>query len=234
MNKFLHHFLAAATLSISPALAQIPTGRVEPPSSPYLATVKAPASWTIRPATPAAVNPDAPAVKEIRVAKAQNLKQELTIWNNGTESESWYVDNFVIYRQPHFVKDDVAIMELQPDSATNFFSISDFATLGWIGQDTFRRIENLKGKPCYYYEMAPPAEQTADAIAAPAHLRSAASKAWVDVKSKLPVAVEEGGILQEYSYTLGAPTILTVPSLFSVRLEKLHARRKATGKLTTP
>lgn len=233
MNKYLPIIKAAALLSISSASAQSPAGQVEPPSPPYLATVKAPASWTIRPATPATVNPEAPAVKETRVAKAQNLKQELTIWNNGTEGESWYVDSFVIYRQPHFVKDDVAIMELHPDSATNFFSNADFATLSWIGKDTFQRIENLKGRPCYYYEMKPPAQQ-ANSSGITAHPLSAASKAWIDVKSRLPMAVEEGGVLREYTYNMGTPTTLTVPSLFSARLEKLHARRKAAAKQATP
>lgn len=74
--------------------------------------------------------------------RSKEVFPSVTVALTGTESESWYVDNFVIYRQPHFVKDDVAIMRLLPSVAASFFSVSNFATLSWIGKDTFQRILN--------------------------------------------------------------------------------------------
>ncbi len=230
MNKHLCLIGMAVVYGAISAIAQTKPTKEEPPSPPYIATVPPPASWTIRPATPPTPNPQVSTLKEIRVAKTRDMKQEISLWSNGTESESWYVDTFVIYRQPHFVKDDVAILEQRPDSTTNFFSTGDFSNLGWIGKDTFQRTETHKGKLCHYYENG----NSADFEKIPEPIRSqrqfATPKAWIDAKTRLPVAIEQGGILQEYSYTFGSPQSLTLPPLFSARLEKLLARRKAASK----
>jgi len=213
------------------ASAQSQPAKEAPPAPPYLATIPPPASWSIRPANPPPPNLQARVLKEMRVAKTRDKKQELSLWSDGTESESWYVDTFVIYRQPHFVKDDVAIMEQRPDSSTNFFSTGDFSNLGWIGQDTFLRTEMHKGKPCHYYETGHTAEQQQIPEPMRAQVQLAVSKAWIDAKTRLPVTVEEGGIRQEYEFTFGSPKSLTLPPLFSARLEKLLARRKAAANM---
>lgn len=230
MNRYLS-FLGMLLLG-GAVHAQSPSAKPEPPAPPYIASVPAPASWSIRSINPPVANPEAPTIKEIRVAKARDKKQELTIWSNGAESESWFVDTFVIYRQPHFVKGDVAILEQRPDSSDHFFSTSDFSNLAWVGKDTFQRTETVKGKLCYYYENGRHAEQERIPEPLRDQIKLAISKAWIDARTKLPVAVEEGGIRQEYDFTFGSPASLTLPPLFAARLEKLLNRRKAATAAT--
>lgn len=216
-----------------------------PPSPPYLATVTAPGSWTIQAKLDQSSSPAAPAsgvpatapvvpkyVKEIQVTKTEDKKRVVFILSDTTEIEIWHVNSYVLCRQPNFAADEVAIIpegagfapDLKPD---------DFPTLSWIDIKTYKRRESHNGSSCFYFESSP-AGNMPGLPAGAGKSRIPIQKAWIDVKTKLPVAFDDGVTIQEYTFSAGGPKALTLPPLYQKKFDEFLAENSEAKSFVRP
>jgi hypothetical protein len=239
MNK-TYLYLTAVWLagSFVPCGAQTDGGDNKPPSPPYLATVAAPGSWTVQvkldqSPSAAAPNSGAPAAgavaplytKEIQVTKTEDKKRMVLTSSDSTVSEVWYANNYVLYRQPNFAADEVAIAEQVP-GLSSLLGVGDFPTLSWIDIKTYKRRESHDGSSCFYFESSPVGNMSGLPAGAGKSRTVPIRKAWIDVKTKLPVAFDDGVTIQEYTFSPGGPKTLTLPPLYQKNLDDYLAQRK--------
>ncbi len=224
MNRLVRLICAIALGGSFTVHAQGPGNAQEaPPSPPYIAPVPTPVSWNIQISYPEPPPPESRFLKEVRVTKTRDKKREISTWSDGIESETWYMDGHVIYRQPHFLSDDVAVVE-----EATYFAQGDFPNLFWVNKDTYKRQEIREGRLCYYYESDPSAVPGRVSASLQGQLqRPPVFKAWIDVKTKLPVVLDQGKLIEKYSFSAGTSQSISLPPLFARKLEQFLATKKA-------
>jgi hypothetical protein len=250
MNKTCF-FLAVISLgeSFIPCAAQSQSNVVpKPPTPPYVAPVGAPAGWTIKVTYRQSIPTSAPAsegqvagavrshyLTNIQVTKTAEIKREIYSWSDGTETERWFVSHLLLYREPQFVPGDVAIFALGHESksvdllAPNFSS-GDFPTLAWINEKNYLRQESRNGYQCFYFESNPGTfsqQVSQDPRVGLTDAPIPTMKAWIAADTKLPVAVDTGATIQEYTYSRDGPRSLTLPPMFANKLGDYLAKEKA-------
>jgi hypothetical protein len=247
MNR-MHLYLASVWLvgGFIPCGAQTDEANT-PPSPPYVATVSVPSMWRIKfssklssPITGGTAATQR-YIKESQVKKTTSKKQVVNLWSDGGEAEIWHVNGLILYHQPQFTTGDVAIYPPGSSGGLDYlmtdFSESDFPTLSWIDDEAYKRRESYNGQQCFYFESDPKVILQKANETARGGMRDTAvpaMKAWIAVDTKLPVAVEIGGTIQEYTFSKDAPKTLTLPPLFEKKLDDYLAKKAAVIRLPPP
>lgn len=218
MNK-MFRLLSWAVLSS----ALIVRAAEDAPRPPFVNT--APSQWEVHFTYPTEAGGEARFLKKVSVTKTGDKKREVFDWSDGVQSETWHVAGYVLYQQPHFEAGDVAVLE-----AEKHLDQGDFRDLSWIGKASFRGEEKRGGRQCHFYEGEPVAGGLGNPHAVPPQV----FRAWIDAETRLPVAVERAGVVEEYFFKPGGAAGLTVPPLFTRKLEEFLARKKSIKPLPPP
>jgi hypothetical protein len=209
-----------------------------PPRTPLLGLLPDSAAWTVRfkgadgrsddaakPGDP--LSPKARALRAIEIKKSGNLRVEESIWSDGTSTEKWYSGNFMLITMPGqsdvyiFRKDtngDAALKGQFPN-----FAQTDFPEVGWVSLETFRRVAVFQGRPCYLFD------REIELWDGPTK-QSKKQQVWIDGESQLPLAFDNGGVLQTYLFDKAASTALSLPPKFQEELARYREKLAGTNK----
>lgn len=175
-------------------------------------------------------------VVRVEVDKWKGKRRELTVWSTGERVEKWVLPEAAIFQQRG--TDAIYIFPLRGAGRGAALSAvsageTDFAEFEWITKDAFKETVEVEGRKCYLFEGARspvsggnnPASQGAESVS-----KQPALKAWVDVNTKLPVAILIGGVLRKYSFEDSAGPAKELPAAFSQQLSKYYETlHKATN-----
>jgi hypothetical protein len=145
-----------------------------------------------------------PQVVEIRVVKEGKNRADITELSNGKRRERWLVRD-VVYSCPEtFVAGDFMMMDIGADPNLRQSDVlKDFPELFWLDLKCFKGVETVDRKKCYLYiadSGIPSGMAHADAFFTGIDLSKGPVKAWIDMKSNLPVAIETEDCLCKYSF----------------------------------
>ena len=215
IRRAMRRLTVFATLAIAMAF----TGRSSvaggpPPDPPLVATPPDPCAWTIEveQKKPRQLPPDDPRqaaaykralqayprMLRVRVEKAGSNRHQETLWDNGKKETLWIYKGWVVFQPASFPADQaIALPATDRNSPVKDGTDSDFPDFSWIRPEAFVKTVAYHGQPCHYYEdkEAPPLKG-GDTLTTPVN----GVKAWIEVKSRLPIAVEDAAVLKKYTY----------------------------------
>jgi len=227
MNKFyllglaaFSSWLACCTHAVA---QQEPTP--PPPQPPYVNNAPAYAAWNIAFSTKQ-TNPAPRTLKAVRVNKMNKDFQEIKYWSDGSTSEQWQVQGVILIKEPYspgiYVISSEEIL-LPSNRDLCYRSSSDFPELNWLSANTYAGVKNFQGKTCYWFQTD--AKSSTDSTSA-APIRNTpiadgkpSQQAWVDAKTLLPVAFDEGGMLRVYSFESATSQQAELPPHFAEALK---------------
>ncbi|MGC3992176.1 MAG: hypothetical protein QM796_21280 [Chthoniobacteraceae bacterium] len=251
MKTLVKFLLVSLVLTLDLAAQQPPTPQAPPPlpSGPlFLKRAPNMAQWVItlvgasKQATSASENKvDDKAAKRIWAAKVvvtktgntikkQTLDEnnqvwttwcgqgyQITIWPDG---KNYYIQKYIAHVDPN----NIPVMYTD-------YSTTDFPGFQWITKDYYTGIKNIGGKPCI--EFKKPVEDAA-AVAAPSPAAKSVLDAgqqvehlaaYIDLKTRLPVALVENGEGHTYEFGAAPSVELSYPELVQTLLNNLNPQR---------
>ena len=175
----------------------------ETPSPPWVAAPPDKAQWkiTLRHPKTEVDTEGNPAIKaqrqlqEIRAVKVGKVKRDILAYSDGFKEENWYVDKFLLMPVQPGSSEIMICSNEGSGSQETFDPINSvgFAGVGWIKGADFHSTEPFLNVKCDHY------------------VRDL--QAWIDAKTKLPVAYQYRGTL--YVYTFEPPPVsLSLPPAY--------------------
>jgi len=209
-----------------------------PPHSPYLVNAPTCAMWTIlcKPKGAAAqASPQQRWLKEIRVIKMGETRQEIQTWSDGLETQRWIYRGMILSDQPG--SPDVYILRAEqlrdlPSADLMDYSKSDFPELNWVSAGTYAGVERYGKRPCYHYRRGTPREvATPDTPARETPEGQAGiPQVWIDGSTKLPAAADDGVTLQIFSFQEIPRRELVLPPRFEKALQEASKTEEGSNK----
>jgi hypothetical protein len=209
------------SLSAGLAVAQEPDAP-PPPKPPFLAVLPKESAWQISytqveaaPATPSASPPTGssppvsppPSMLSDMIIKNNGLRKEAIIWSNNTRTEKWIVDTS-IFTQPKPGAPFSASSAIWAGITAIGENYPDFPDLVWVGLSNFKSVETKNGQKCFVYYWSE-SGQGIRPLDSPLPLEP--TTVWVNIDTKLPVAVENQHEKAVYTYNLPLVS-LTLPA----------------------
>jgi hypothetical protein len=191
-----------------PFIGNADPGIGAPPTPPFVAPVPENAQWIIT--VSSATGAGAPAgakLQEIRVVKTGITKHDTFVYSDGSTDETWYIGNKALMSDT-FVKTNIYLTEF---SSHDFTGAGDpvrslgFTGMDWLQSKFFDKIVAYQNVACYHYRLPS---------------RSASVEAWVNVKSKQPVAYQINSMLYVYSFSPPPTTPLVLPPAYQAVWDK--------------
>lgn len=222
---WLYHCRLSALFPVFIILANMASpflsARAEPPPDPPLiVSTPTPFAWTIevqhrtpRPDPPTDPVKAAsfrramaisPRIVRITVDKADNAWRRESIYENQTKDTQWHQGNVMLLQGHHFPPDNVIAIPMDASKATLG---KDFPELDWIHPEVYVKKESHLGRLCYFYEEKKGKPINGRDPFLPAPSGSITLRAWIDVKSRLPIAFEDDELSLTYSYRPGPVTL---------------------------
>lgn len=193
-----------------------------PPGPPLVATAPDPIAWTIdvrqkKPRQAAPADPKQariykrlvdiyPLLVRETVEKSGKDWHREKVFDNQTKENIWVRNGIVVYQYHYFPPERVIAVSVSDHiSPVKGGFGPDFPELYWIRAEAFVKSEMYGGHLCYYYEdkNARPL-QGGDALAA---VPQKGNRAWIDAKTRLPIAMEDDTMLKTYTYHQSAVNI---------------------------
>ena len=245
IRRAMRRLTVFATLAIAMAF----TGRSSvaggpPPDPPLVATPPDPCAWTIEveQKKPRQLPPDDPRqaaaykralqayprMLRVRVEKAGSNRHQETLWDNGKKETLWIYKGWVVFQPASFPADQaIALPATDRNSPVKDGTDSDFPDFSWIRPEAFVKTVAYHGQPCHYYEdkEAPPLKGGDTLTPTPVKK----IQAWIDVKTRLPVAVEDDAVLKTFHFLKEAPTSMELTGVFATAYDNAVAAAKREG-----
>jgi hypothetical protein len=210
MNKLFRLPLIVALLLPLAALGQSPDP-VPPPTPPFLATIPDQSACTI-----SIKDQDQPAqppkgqrlLNQLVMTKSGATRQLVFTYTDGSRAEVWFSKNFRIERIPPH--EDILITPIpRGGEAGN----TDFPHLDWLALANYFDIESQNGKSCWYFKTKIKLSERNVFVD---------YSAYIDVKTKLPVAWDFGPVHYELVSTFPA-TLPDMPPDYAAALKAYQA-----------
>jgi hypothetical protein len=146
-------------------------------------------------------------MQRIDVTRTETLRHEVITWNNNTQTENWFDGKIGFLESPS--NKDIAVIDLKRDpSGITFMARRDASDyFAWLSATNYEGTESYKGKLCYKFltKLAASGEGSKpiwDKIA------------WIEVETKLPVALQMLQTLYTYDFHAAPTTSLILPPKF--------------------
>ena len=230
--------LATSALAVWIAFAG-PATAEPPPEPPLIAALPLVCAWTIdvqqkRPRQPPPADPKAAAVykrmldaspRMIRVSTeraGENAHKE-TFWEDGKTDSLWIYNGWVILKPVNYPVNQVTAMPMHSRLSPVKDGLgADFPDLVWLTSETFVKTEPYHGQSCHYYE-----DKNASALQGGDALNPNIPKgvrAWIDAKTRLPVAVEDDAVIKKFHFIKNPPEKLEPTGAFAVAYDEATKR----------
>lgn len=219
-----------------------------PPAPPFVRNAPAQAAWTIelkkhgemagREADEAPLKANRAILQKIEITKYGRDRREIEEWSDGSKVEKWFFRGYHIFEQ-HGSKDIYVINTLADGFQQLTFpdySAGDFPELDWLSAESYLGAESFEGRPGFLFEQSAPAlsepviAQVKTAIGtAPVKRDHEDSRrkirVWIDEKTRLPMAVDNGVKTKVYSFRTSAQTVAEPPDAFVKALQEYEKSR---------
>jgi hypothetical protein len=163
-------------------------------------------------------------VKSIAVKRSGDVRSESVTYESGKTSERWFVGNKQYFRsRSSKAFDRYESGTLNSDVA--FYGVDEFFGFSWIGPTTFAGAVKWKGEDLYLFQTDGPVRAPTPleiAVGGNPEARPGNTKAFFHPRTLLPVAVESGGELQEFTFGPPPADKLGLPSEIQRDLDELH------------
>jgi hypothetical protein len=162
----------------------------------------------------------------IRIVRLDTAKRPWIIWCHGGQEYMIWPDGKSCAQTTPGPKN------LAPNPFYIDFSNSDFSGFEWISKQNYLGIKSYQGTKCIVFQAVAGRENDSDGGGA-----STTSKeiAYIDLKSRLPIALQSGG--EEYLYAWHAPpqAMLSFPSMVQALIDAgVKAQRQMAQKAVQP
>jgi len=146
-------------------------------------------------------------------------RQEVSLWSDKQTTERWGYNGLSLFDQhgnPYVYVFPFATENETAPVLVAGYSKSDFPELSWVNLENYKGVVTYLQHSCYLFQspqpMPPEFKLPADQIP----LR----QAWIDVKTKLPVAFDDGATTSAYTGFKEIPSReLVLPPAFAKALE---------------
>jgi len=145
-----------------------------------------------------------PRMLQRTIEKSGDNFHEETDWEDGTKDVSWFYQGFV-FTQLRTGSPEQILCVSSTEKDAPIKPTEDFPELDWITAKTFAGITNYGGVKCYLYTSGSEPNITS---------------AWVDFKSRLPVAVDGPATLNTYTFSSGSSSIAP-EGIFAARYQSM-------------
>jgi len=219
-----------------------------PPAPPFVRNAPSQVTWTIefkkrgetagRKGDEAAPKTGRATLQKIEVTKYGRDRREVEEWSDGSKVEKWFFRGYHIFEQ-HGSK-DIYVVNSSADGFQRLtfpdYSTGDFPELEWLSAESYVGEESFEGRPGFLFE------QSAPVLSEPviAQIRAATGTApvkndhgdsrrktrvWIDEKTRLPMAVDNGVKTKVYSFRTSAQTVAEPPAAFVKALQEYEKSR---------
>jgi hypothetical protein len=136
-------------------------------------------------------------IVRVEVEKAGKDRHEVTFWENKTTTSLYVHDGWVIFQPLHWPPDQALASRVDGPLSPVKGARGDFSDLDWIRSEAFAGRQPYSGQDCYFYE-----DKTHPALAESDPLvdHSPGVRAWIEVRSRLPIAIEDDSVLETFTY----------------------------------
>jgi hypothetical protein len=122
------------------------------------------------------------------------------------------------------------------------FSSSDFGGFTWISPDSFSGIQQMDGRDCMVFQMDLPlgalysiAQELSGTDQPAVKHQRVHAVAYIDLKTRLPVALKYGGKTTSYAFSNAPVSKLSLPPTIQAVIDKrLAAVKAAAPRMVTP
>ncbi len=182
---------------------------ITPPQEPILARAPASSQWTVR-VTPrrqssTASDPaqeDGPVLlRQIVVTKSGDVRRQIKSYSNGSSTVEWFKGS--VFFSPGTNSSLYLMMDARFEPTQFDPSEIDFEMMEWLKSEHFVKAVKVNDRVAYEFEYKPVEIDENDSYAEHRRtlmeqrgIRVGATKAWVDVETRLPISMTD----EQYSY----------------------------------
>jgi len=187
---------------------------VPPPAPPFVAPVPESADWVLTVKPPAQPSPGGSAgghpewrIQEVHSTVSGNRKRDVITYGNGTKAERWFMDNLLFWKSADgsVIANNLSSNSADPAMVANTPSIgAGFFGTDWLKLPFYDGVVAVEKRPCYHF----------------VHQNK---EAWIDVKTKLPVACKLGGVVYLFAFNAPPSDGLILPPEFKKAWEDYQA-----------
>lgn len=228
MNKGI--FLASV-LVLAPAWAE-PSDAVPPLTPPFVQFPSPNESFTITFELPPGQSlprsgeaPGSRAKREVKIEAAQfgQVRRDTIYWSDNSQTQTWFVGRYGLVQNPNGdwinlldpVRDPEAAGSMRRRDASDYFA--------WLMMDNYRGVVSYRGAICYQFSLNVEANGGGGEPSSPQ-----AQIAWIDVRTKLPVALQTGGQVLIYKFGEAPASPLILPPKFKALADRYQLLGPAT------
>jgi len=162
-----------------------------------------------------------PVLQNVAITRTGNLRRDLSTWSDGTTYEAWIMEDTGMMVVERTMGTSKFIYEFPKNSISrNPFSPVilqwEAGALGWINPQTLIGDSTQSGTPAVLYQapMSLPTDlQTPD---------NELYQAWVDKKTLVPLALDDGKALYELTFSGPPKEQLVMPERFKTALQHYY------------
>jgi len=198
------------------------------PTAPFVVNAPAQCEWEIiykpkrqkgpEPTDPAElakfayINKVKPTRSETKIYKDGDRKAEIKTFANGSKGEVWWKKGVTFSKPEYFIDGDVLTVDNRKGSLQTGYGAYgvDFPELGWLDLTHFKGVGLSPGsdRKSFVYQISGDAQAESEYAAGlprQANLKFEPITAWIDIETKLPLAMETGEYKISYKFKrLGA------------------------------
>ena len=185
----------------------------EVPTPPFIAPAPNPGSWSITVKQKTPPPPPAKATDPIQVRYQELLRKvhprmvtqtvqqtggdwrSETTWESGSNDVLWDYRGITLFQSQNFPSGKLLVAPVGSQGVPHKPD-SDFPDVSWVDAKNFVRIEQAEGVTCYLYQTTAQALSKSKMPAG----GDAPVSAWIDKKTRLPVAMENDAVRKTFSF----------------------------------
>lgn len=174
-------------------------------------------------------------LKKLTVIKAGATRQIISSWSDGTTTERWIIPGFQLVERPG--QKDIYMYTSSglshSSSSLEDYSGSDFPEFSWLAESNYSRVESFSKTKCWAFQgdavssisskMLPMLIQLKNSSAVskgasatpPKPAPAIFKKAWIDIDTKLPVALDDGTRIQVFTFLPAPAQAPEMPARFA-------------------
>ncbi|MBE2203416.1 MAG: hypothetical protein IAE94_03610 [Chthoniobacterales bacterium] len=214
-------------LSAGVAFAQQPV----PPAGPLLKRAPDFSSWIVTfsvsrtPGTePDPAAGELPPLRKIQVVKTGDIRHAVLVDAEGRRTEMWAAPGIQAFLRPDWKEPLLTDGVNAFDALFVNFSTSDFPGFEWISPRNFRGVEKAGNRECLVFQDKVAHADATTGEAAPMQM------AFVDLSTRLPVKLDNGGEIANYRFENPPTARLIVPPDVVSAIEARAARIRETAR----
>ncbi len=249
MNK--GHFLLLSVVALFAGAGASPGQEIPPPKEPILPRAPQRAEWTVefrldrelakKEVLEGKEKKEVPKgftgfPAEIAVSKDGSTYREIARWPDGRTVEKWIVGGLQVSQSP----DGRGLMRIPSIDYSPYlsdYSRSDFEEAEWIGKDSYVGPKVTDKLSVYEFSAAPGKRRlTPREIADQGTEAASGASAALDIRTQLPVYVDDGTVVRIYRYAPAPTGTLVPPQNFAQEFEawKSFVRKKTPPPILPP